>query len=113
MRNTIIITAKIQDEFMELILEGRKKHEIREEPFNGAQAIRYVSSRDGRELGVYRIIDTFEIPRSRKESVIGISAIGAQQFHSLFPDRDDDDRQSLWIAQLGAATTVDELLSGK
>lgn len=113
MRTTIIITAKIQDEFMELILEGRKKHEIREEPFNGAQAIRYVSSRDGRELGVYRIIDTFEIPRSRKESVIGISAIGEQRFHSLFPDRDDDDRQSLWIAQLGVATTVDELLSGK
>lgn len=98
---------------MELILDGRKKHEIREDPFNGAQAIRYVSSRDGRELGVYRIIDTFEILRSRKESVIGISAIGAQKFHSLFPDRDDDDRQSLWIAQLGAATTVDELLSGK
>lgn len=112
MRTTIIITSRSKDEFMELI-PGAKKHEIREEPFNGAQAIRYVSSRDGRELGVYRIIDTFEIPRSRKESVIGISAIGAQQFHSLFPDRDDDDRQSLWIAQLGAATTVDELLSGK
>lgn len=98
---------------MDLIREGRKKYEIRQEPFNGAHAIRYVSSRDGRELGVYRIIDTFEIPRSQKDSIIEISAIGAQRFHSLFPDRDDDDRQSLWIAHLGAETTIDELLSGK
>lgn len=113
MRTTIIITAKIRDEFMELIRERRKKYEIREEPFNGAQAIRYVSSRDGRELGVYRIVDTFEIPRSQKDSVIEISAIGTQQFRSLFPDHDDDDKQSLWVAHLGGETTVDELLLGK
>lgn len=110
MKTTIIITAKIQDEIMELIREGRKRYEIRDEPFNDAQAIRYVSSRDGRELGMYRITDTFDIPRSQKDSVIEISAVGAPQFHRLFPNRNDDDKQRLWIAHLGTKTNVAELL---
>lgn len=53
MKRTVFITAKLQDNYFELIKNGTKKYEVRDESFIDAQVIRYISSSSGNELGFF------------------------------------------------------------
>ncbi|GAA6124206.1 hypothetical protein BPY_23140 [Bifidobacterium psychraerophilum] len=53
MNMTRIITAKIQPDIYTLIEDGVKHFEVRNESFEGADIIHYVSSETGETLGFY------------------------------------------------------------
>lgn len=85
MRTTVVISAKLRDEYAELIRTGKKHYEIRTEPFGKAQAIRFVSACDGSELGIYRIKTAYPKNRTDERQLIDMAAIGDKAFHKLFP----------------------------
>jgi hypothetical protein len=103
----------MRDEYAELVRMGRKRYEVRSEPFGDAQAIRYVSAESGRELGVYRLGRIFSVDQGDKERLIRYAGIPGGEFDQLFPSRRGNGPERLWVAEIGAPTTVARLLEGK
>lgn len=112
MRKTVVISAKIREKYAELIRAGIKRYEIRIEPFDDAQAIRYVGAKDGEELGLYRINASYSINRDEEERLMAMSAISAKEFHQLFPPIDQGGPGTLWVAEIGEPVTMEQLLKG-
>ena len=111
MKRTVIVTARMRDEFAALIREGRKKFEVRTEPFLDAQAIHYVSANDGRDLGTYIIERSFPVSRDDDVSLRRYACIADEEFDDLFtPSSTDNGDGTLWVAQLGKRTTIPTLL---
>ena len=111
-RTTVVISAKLRDEYAELIRTGKKHYEIRTEPFGKAQAIRFVSACDGSELGIYRIKTAYPKNRTDERQLIDMAAIGDKAFHNLFPPVEEGGPSTLWVAEIGASTTIEELVRG-
>ncbi|MEK0226342.1 hypothetical protein [Bifidobacterium mongoliense] len=112
MRTTVVISARLRDEYAELIRTGKKHYEIRTEPFGEAQAIRFVSAHDGSELGIYRIKGSYPKDRRDEKQLIDMAAIGDEAFHKLFPPVEEGGPSTLWVAEIGARTTIEELIRG-
>jgi hypothetical protein len=110
MRKTIVISARIKEEYMRLIRTGVKRYEIRVDPFDDAQAIRYVGAESGKELGIYRIKSTSRLNRSDEDRLIRMSAIGKEGFLQLFPPVVQGGPDRLWVAEIGEPVTVENLL---
>lgn len=108
----MVISAKLRDEYAELIRTGKKHYEIRTEPFGKAQAIRFVSACDGSELGIYRIKTAYPKNRTDERQLIDMAAIGDKAFHKLFPPVEEGGPSTLWVAEIGASTTIEELVRG-
>ncbi|OZG59891.1 hypothetical protein BLEM_2066 [Bifidobacterium lemurum] len=110
MQRTTILTAKMRDEFARLVHDGKKRYEVRTEPLDGAQAIRYVSALDGRELGMYRIGKAFRRNRDDDDALISLAAISPDDFHALFPRPEEGGPSVLWIAEILGPTTIEQLM---
>ncbi|MCI1644390.1 MAG: hypothetical protein LKI21_07620 [Bifidobacterium crudilactis] len=112
MKRTVIVSAKIIGSYAELIRRGVKRYEIRSDPFCDAEAIRYIDASDGSELGLYTIVESFPVDRSEEQRLIQLSSISVQEFQNLFPPVSQGGQPTLWVAKLGGATTLTELLKG-
>lgn len=110
MRKTTIITAKMQSRFFDLVLAGTKRYEVRDEPFGDAQAIRYIDSEDGRELGIYRIEETLQLRRDEDDRLIDLAGISKDEFYELFPPVSDGGPSKLWVARIGEPIDIRHLL---
>ncbi|MCI1934699.1 MAG: hypothetical protein LKJ31_06325 [Atopobiaceae bacterium] len=110
MKKTIIISAKIEDEFMSSIKNGIKRYEIRDSSFENADAISYFSSNSGNYLGTYKIIDTFKLDRDHDYEAIKLSAVTVEQFYYLFPTLADRGPHILWVAKLGNPISLEKLV---
>jgi hypothetical protein len=87
MKTTTIITAKIKPGIYQMIESGEKTLEVRDDKYQGADAIRYVSSVDGRYLGTYRIDDTTSLPMDRqidREIARSAACVSKDTFDNLF-----------------------------
>lgn len=113
MKRTVIVTARVRDEFAILIRDGRKTFEVRNESFLDAQAIHYVSAYDGHDLGTYRIERSFPVSREEETALRRYAAITDEEFDALFPLSGKTSSQILWVAQLGESTTLTALVGGK
>lgn len=103
MKFTRIITAKIEPDIYQLIEQGKKHYEIRDEDFDHADAIRYVSSADGRLLGMYALglARTHLRDESTDQWLIEASGLGRAQFDKLFGQRQFKQIQFLYSAEIG------------
>ena len=110
MRKIVIVVAKMRDCFFDLIRSGAKRYEVRDEPFEGAQAILYVRPEDGKELGLYRIKDVFKLPRSEDARLVRLSGISEDEFYELFPSVADEGPAELWVARIGEPINLECLL---
>ena len=86
MRKTTIVTAKMQEKYYRLIIDGRKRCEIRDESLEGIQAIRYISAEDGHELGIYRTGRIISMDRGHDKELIAMAGIRPSDFYTLFPE---------------------------
>lgn len=112
MRNIGIIIAKIEPDIYQRILEGSKTCEVRDEPFDYAEAIRYISSEDGSLLGVHRIGGEERIPRLQHTERLlrSLAGVGDETFDRLFPNRTPSHAQYLYVADIGERLdSVDDL----
>ena len=85
MKITTIITSKIQPDIWKLIIEGKKRFELRTESFQNAGFIRYVSSEDGTPLSFHRIGRETTIPASNRDMLAALAGVDAAKVDELFP----------------------------
>lgn len=112
MKRTVIITAKMRDEYYRLIEEGIKQYEVRSESFSDAQIIHYVSATSGRSLGMYTLVDTFPLPRQNEQQLRKYAAIPSSDFDAIFPLPDCGGAPVLWVARLGAKIQLSTVIGG-
>lgn len=91
MKITTIITAKIQPDIWKLIIEGKKRFELRTESFQNADFIRYVSSEDGTPLSLHRIGRETTIPADNRDMLAALAGVDAAKVDELFPSRQLDE----------------------
>ena len=110
MRKTKIVTAKMQEKYYRLIIDGRKRCEIRDESLEGIQAIRYISAEDGHELGIYRTGRIISMDRGHDKELIAMAGIRPSDFYTLFPEESGGGPSRLWAAELLGKTPLETLV---
>ena len=101
MKAITIITAKIQDTIYQSILSGEKTYEVR------TQVIRYVSARDGKELGLWTLEDFFTINSSNRKALEKYTSVSTSIVDELFPY--SSVRYPIYVAKLGHETTLNNI----
>lgn len=107
------MTAKLKDEFYDLILSGKKKYEIRDESFGDAQIIRYISSISGRQLGIFALGNRSRVDRSEDERLIKLAAVPRSVFYKLFPTVENGGVKELWVVEILSPIDIDDLFKGE
>ena len=107
MKAITIITAKIQDTIYQSILSGEKTYEVRTHDFENAQVIRYVSARDGKELGLWTLEDCFTINSSNRKALEKYTSVSTSIVDELFPY--SSVRYPIYVAKLGHETTLNNI----
>ncbi|WP_018142384.1 hypothetical protein [Alloscardovia criceti] len=98
MKSLTIITAKIHDDIYERIVSGEKKYEVRNDDFNNASIIRYISARTGEQLGLWIIKETFTAMSTDRINLSRYASVNEKQLNTLFPQLP---KRNLHIALLG------------
>lgn len=110
MKRTVIITARIRDDYAELIRSGTKTYEVRDEPFGDAQIIHYISQNEGTSLGTYSLEGQFSLGRDEDSKLISYAAISEEAFYELFPRATDGGPRCLWVARIGDQVDMEKLI---
>lgn len=110
MKRTVIITAKIADEYAKLILSGEKHYEVRDSSLEGADAIHFESSSTGIDLGTYRLLSCFAVDRDKDPISRKYSMAPDDQFDELFPPVTSGGPATLWVARLGERINLEDLI---
>jgi hypothetical protein len=104
MRLTRIITAKVKPGIYRLIESGEKTLEVRDDSYQGADAIRYVNCVNGRYLGTYRIDAVSSLPMDcqiDREIAMNAARVGRQEFDRLFPAENFPPGHPVEVALIG------------
>lgn len=109
---TEIVTLKIKRRYMDLIVHGVKRFEVRDESLASVNFVHYIDSVTLESLGVYSVARTFCLTRDHDVESIQYAAIECDDFYRLFPNLDNGGPVKLWIAELGAPVDLLEVLGG-
>ena len=85
MKATTIITAKIRPDIYQLIKQGNKQYEVRDESFQGAETIRYIRADDSKLLGIYRLGPEDALDRTHDNLLQALAGVSLEMFDGLFP----------------------------
>jgi hypothetical protein len=102
MRHLHIVTAKIKPSIYALIQDGSKHYEIRNESFQGAQAICYVSADSGRTLGIHMLGPELTLGRDTDDLALQqLSGLDRRSYLSMFPKALIPTQPVLYAAGIG------------
>lgn len=101
-----IINAKIRDNFYPLIAKGIKQYEVRDQSFEHAQYIRYISASSGKQLGIWSLENTFQLHSSDRERLQQLADIPSEIVDELFPPQK---KTILYVAKIGNKTTLEQI----
>ena len=111
MKKTTIVTARIQRSYYNLIQKGIKKYEVRDCPFEGADAIWYIDSETNKGLSLQRLSKASPFSRNQDELTMRLSAVDGTEFYELFPPSSEGGPSVLWVARIGEEVPMEQLLA--
>lgn len=109
MKTIKIITAKIKEDIFDKVRSGEKRFELRNETFEHADVIRYVSDKlPNRFLGMYYISGE-QVQENNEESLgfnMGLACVDSAEFSRMFPKYSFP---TLYSVAIGKPVTAGEL----